>query len=535
MRKTNLAVMKIAKRAESHSKEHLVQSFVDLGPLFTLLDSPDHQVIFGRRGTGKTHVLSYLASQIAGKGHCTVEIDMRSLGSTGGIYSDPALALSERATRLLVDVLVALYESIYSWVLQRHDTDLQVLGPLLDRFLESSVSVVVKGTLEVEDTYSASKSSGTTSSLKVSNQPSLECGGSASESQAAQVKTVRTGAERLRVHFGSVHRDLESLILALPQRELWVMLDEWSEIPMALQPILADLLRRTLFPVRSARVKIAAIEQRSRFRVPDDDVGHVGIEVGADAAASLNLDEFLVFDNDPSQAVRFFRELFYKHVKALDLEDRPDHIDTSYDFVSETFTQVNALEELVRACEGVPRDAINILGQAAQKAGDAKISVPAVREAAHQWYQRVKQRDVASRPEAMRLLSWIIDEVIKERRARAFLVRAETRDDLIDFLFDQRVLHLIRQGVSAQDLPGHRFNVYSLDYGCYIDLANTGKAPKGLLVSGPEDNPEFIEVPKTDFRAIRRSILDLDSFYRGLRHSEATDVSIGQSATLPPG
>src|SRR5262249_2289747 len=124
------------------------------------------------------------------------------------------------------------------------------------------------------------------------------------------------------------------------------------------------------------------------------------------------------------------------------------------------------------------------------------------------------------------------DEVIKERRARAFLVPAETRDDLIDFLFDQRVLHLIRQGVSAQDLPGQRFNVYSLDYGCYIDLANTGKAPRGLLLSGPEDEPEFIEVPKTDFRAIRRSILNLDSFYRGLQRQETTDVSIGQNASL---
>ena len=299
---------------------------------------------------------------------------------------------------------------------------------------------------------------------------------------------------------------------------------------MALQPILADLLRRALFPVKNARAKIAAIEQRSRFRVPDEDAGHIGIEIGADAAASLNLDEFLVFDNDPDQAVRFFRELFYRHVKALDPEDRPDHIDTSERFVSDAFTQTNALEELVRACEGVPRDAINILGQAAQKAGDAKISVPSIREAAHLWYQRVKQKDVASRPEALRLLSWIIDEVIQKRRARAFLVPVETRDDLIDYLFDQRVLHLIRQGISAQDLPGRRFNVYSLDYGCYVDLMNTGKAPTGLLASGTDSNPEFVEVPKTDFRAIRRSILDLGSFYASEK-SVVTDASSTRSLT----
>jgi hypothetical protein len=264
MLKTNLALMKIAKRAESHSKEHLVQSFVDLGPLFTLLDSADHQVIFGRRGTGKTHVLSYLASQVSSKGYCGIEIDMRSLGSTGGIYSDPEIPISERATRLLVDVLVAVYEGIYSWVIERQDSDLQVLGPLLDHFLESSNSVVVKGTLAVEDTFSAAQALSSTSSTKISSQPSIELGDTDSNSETAQVKTVRTGTERLRVHFGSVHRDLEALISALPQAQLWLMLDEWSEIPMALQPILADLLRRALFPVRNARAKIAVIEQRSR-------------------------------------------------------------------------------------------------------------------------------------------------------------------------------------------------------------------------------------------------------------------------------
>lgn len=529
MLKTNLALLKIAKRAESNSREHLLQSFVDLGPLFTLLASPDHQVMFGRRGTGKTHVLSYLASQLAAKGFCTIEIDMRSLGSTGGIYSDPEIPETERATRLLVDVLLAIYERAYAWVVNKTDADLQVIGPLLDKLLESSNSVVVKGTLAVEGTVSSAKTLTSSASVKLSAQPSVEAGKTTSGADSSQLKTVRTGTERLRVHFGSVHRDLEALISALPNGQLWLLLDEWSEVPMALQPILADLLRRAVFPVKQARVKIAAIEQRSRFRIPDEDGGHIGIEIGADAAASLNLDEFLVFENDPEQAVRFFKELFYRHVNALEAEDRPSNTGTSERFVSETFTQANALEELVRACEGVPRDAINIAGQAAQKTGDFKISVPSIREAAYRWYQRVKQKDVESRPEAMRLLTWIIDEVIKNRRARAFLVPAETRDSLIDYLFDQRVLHLIRQGISAQDLPGRRFNVYSLDYGCYVDLMNTGKAPLGLLLAGSDDAdfvPEFVEVPKTDFRAIRRSILDLDAFYESRASKLAEDAVI---------
>lgn len=42
----------------------------------------------GRRGTGKTHALSYLEAQIRERGDVAVYVDMRTIGSTGGIYGD---------------------------------------------------------------------------------------------------------------------------------------------------------------------------------------------------------------------------------------------------------------------------------------------------------------------------------------------------------------------------------------------------------------------------------------------------------------
>lgn len=49
----------------------------------------------------------------------------------------------------------------------------------------------------------------------------------------------------------------------------------------------------------------------------------------------------------------------------LTLND-PDHL------VFPLFTHVTALQELVRAAEGVPRDAITILSRAALRAGDRR-------------------------------------------------------------------------------------------------------------------------------------------------------------------
>src|SRR5699024_8090605 len=102
------------------------------------------------------------------------------------------------------------------------------------------------------------------------------------------------------------------------------------------------------------------------------------------------------------------------------------------DFVSQAFTQVNSLQELVRAAEGVPRDAINVISLAAQSAGTQPIAVNDVRVAARRWYQQSKESAVGTRENALSLLQWIREEVIGSRRARAFLLPSHSRNDLID-------------------------------------------------------------------------------------------------------
>lgn len=180
------------------------------------------------------------------------------------------------------------------------------------------------------------------------------------------------------------------------------------------------------------------------------------------------------------------------------------------------FTQTSTFEEFVRASEGVPRDAINIISIAAQRATNERISINHIRAAAKAWYQRDKEAATSSNSEAKSLLHWIIDQVIAHRRARAFLFRADSRHPLIDALFDARVLHLLKRNIAAHDQPGARYDVYKIDYGCYVDLLTTARAPQGLFAidaSGSEsDKAEFLDVPPDDYRAIRRAILDLDAY-----------------------
>ena len=519
MRSTNLAFLRIAKRAERQDDEVLRRTFVDYGSLLDVLASVDHQVIFGRRGTGKTHLLTVFRQRKAEAGELAIQIDMRNLGSAGGIYADPSFSVPQRATRLLIDVLATIHGLLLEQAIE-HDgpINLGTAGKALDEFFDAHRSVRVVGETTVESAVSA-ESAGTAEAklgLSASAAPSLA--GEVKEVQATKdtvaAKKVVKGQEVLRVNFGSVGSALRKVVDTLPGSRLWILIDEWSEVPLDLQPLLADLFRRAILPTKGVTVKIAAIEQRTKMLIPDKAVGNIGIEIGPDVSSAINLDDHMVFENDEQRAVAFFRALVYAHVKlTLEGEGIAPPRDER-DLISMGFTQANAFEEVVRACEGVPRDAIHILSQAAQRAQDEAISIAEVRRAAQQWYQASKDAAVSAYDDAKRLLLWIVDRVIRERQAKAFLLEAGTRDPLIDFLYDERVLHVLRKGMSAKDSPGKRFTVYGIDYGCYVDLINTARAPRGVLDLGDEQGSEFIgTVPKTDLRSIRRCVLDLPEFY----------------------
>ncbi|MFJ4985538.1 hypothetical protein ACIP9H_17240 [Streptomyces sp. NPDC088732] len=527
----NVALLGLARRAEKNDPRTLMETFVNAGPLLTLLQSQDNQVLFGRRGTGKTHALTYLAESIRENEHDkAIFVDLRNIGSSGGLYADSAYSLSERGTRLLIDVLEVIQgqlvdiglEGAYTSATEGHAL------PLLDKLADAISEVRVSGPIEREVTGQSENSSQVSMDVKA-GKGALNVGASSSSTQkdSEGYRYKESGVATHTIRFGAISQLLPKITQSLGIRRLWVLLDEWSSLPLELQPLLADLLRRSIMNLPSVVVKIAAIEERSRFFVHGEHPGTgVGMEVGADIAADINLDDFMVFEQDETRASVFFGELLFKHVTAV-MRDRGD--DPAFrgiaipsnrdDFVRAAFTQNSAFTELVRAAEAVPRDAINVAFLAAQQADSEKISVSIIRQAAQTWYNRDKQKDIAEHEKALALLHWIIDEVIKQKRAKAFMLEQgrPTQDPLIRLLYDARILHIIRKGIAHKDTPG-RYNAYAIDYGCYVDLMTTQRAPLGLLpldfgdVEGYAQRAADLDVPSEDFRSIRRGILKIEEF-----------------------
>lgn len=200
----------------------------------------------------------------------------------------------------------------------------------------------------------------------------------------ASFRTKRSGSEQIHLDFGNINSALNGLLGVINTPRIWLLIDEWSEIPVDLQPYLADLIRRTILPINQITVKVAAIEHRSQFNILRDRGEYTGLELGADVSADLNLDDFLVFDNDQAKAVDFFKNLIFKHYQS---EDVTGEITSPDQLVRVAFTQFPVFEEFVRAVEGVPRDALNLVGKAVTKSFGNKISMNDVRAAARDWYQ----------------------------------------------------------------------------------------------------------------------------------------------------
>lgn len=514
-------LQQISKRAEHLTPDEQAKSFVAIRRIEGALKSRDSRIIFGRRGTGKTHILSYVASAVDASGDVSILIDLRTLGSNGSIYSNQNLSEADRATHLMRDLISALHEKLTDKYTQpQSHFKGRGLDVAVEKLADAVKTVIVSEVREIRD-FAAKRSdssSDLSSHLNISAidaQGGVKFGLANSQGSEQQTGVTVTGGTKLSINLGDTAKIIADICERFTGR-IWLLLDEWSSLPLELQPYLADFVRRALLPVQKFTVHIAAIEYRSQFRI-DHGTTRIGLELGSDISADINLDDYFIYDVDPATAVEFFKKLLFSHLQAFS-KDFGLVEKNSEQVISSIFSQDRVFAELVRASEGVARDFINILQLAAMRSDQAKLSMNEVRSASKDWFERDKQRNLDINRRAQSLLEWIRDKVIYGKKARAFLLRTDSNDESIDFLFDERMLHIAKRSYSAQGEPGVRYKVWKVDYGCYVDLINTVKSPTGFLFENIEINDAGeITVPDDDLRSVRRAVLSLEEFEKNFQ------------------
>ena len=181
----NQMLMRITRRAEMQDEETLARTFVRIEEIENSLRLIDHQVLYGRRGTGKTHALNYLASEVSVGGDLPIYLDLRTIGSSSGLYADEDEPISQRGTRLLIDVLEAVHNELY----ERSILDDKFAGalPYLDDLGDTVTQVHVAGPVTVGNEFQGAQSDSTESGSEVGLEiPQLRLSARASSSKKRQ-------------------------------------------------------------------------------------------------------------------------------------------------------------------------------------------------------------------------------------------------------------------------------------------------------------------------------------------------------------
>lgn len=518
------AVSNITARSERQpNAEVLQETYVETGVLPQVANF-GNQILYGRRGTGKTHVLQVLGADRATEANSfVIYVDVRLLGSAH-LFADTSRPAADRCVAVFKDLLAIIQSQLLDIVTDpsRDGSGLEEVSQFADFITAKTVEVTSRSVRHSRESTAKSEAN-----LGVRVSPTsvgLDAKVSGGTGSSSEEEVSYSEALRETIVFSELYQILDKALAAMRVEHLTVLIDEWTSLPSDLQPFIAEFLKRTVFPSNRVTVKIASLEYRSRFSLPAEGGNVIGFELGPDITANLDLDDYYVYERNPDQVEDIFRELLFKHVSSgLDGETLEEYgIWDATSFRSRLFTENKTFVELVRAGEGVVRDFLGIFGAAffkAKNAGRQKIDLHSVEEAARDWYETDKSTALSDQQRVA--LHRIITDVIGNRQTKMFMLsREHSGHPMIQSLFDLRLIHLISRGYSDKENPGQRYNIYALDYGTYVDLKRTKSEPDDFELEpasteGEDLNEEQREeriVPFADKRSIRRVILHPSTF-----------------------
>jgi len=159
-----------------------------------------------------------------------------------------------------------------------------------------------------------------------------------------------------------------------------------------------------------------------------------------------------------------------------------------------------AFHNLVLGAEGVPRDALQIAGLAASGALDQPITTGHVAAATRDFFLRDKESHIPSGTARTVFTNFV--DLCARHKSRIIPLRrdGESNDEVIQRLYDTRVIHRVRQGVSLDpNHPTDTYDVYVIDYGCFLGMLNSGRIR--ALEDGLDPGARFADADEVEIRA----------------------------------
>ncbi len=469
------AIVKIQRRAEKQLDwEKLVDTFV-MTEVATRAKTTDSQLVLGRRGTGKTHLFRVFEGTETLKGKVVHYIDCTRLGSGyAGLQLQPKEIAPKYFSSLMNEVGTRLLDEAVRMEAPKpgaQDRILNELGIGLARYLEPN-----NETEPFNNTF----------------------------------------------NYRQISESLENILSDLQIDRMFLILDEWAQIPVSAQPYVAEYLKRAILCVPNISVKLLAVSYQCNLSFRDES-GNIGIQRGADIPDTLDLDSYFIYEENKGFVDLFFSQVLYNHLSAelnWPLDVSPEGKRKK---ILELFTQLPAFIELVRAAEGNCRDFLCIFSKAffeglRQRREAKAISILDITSAASTWFDNEKYANFRDEDGPRKTLEFIINHVIKGYKSHTFMVEAtKSRSPSLTRLLNERVLHKLSGFYSNPDKPGERYELFTVDYGAYIRFKGTGNEPYQTIMPTMMELESLSQaegkymVPLDDKRSIRRIVFDPDS------------------------
>jgi hypothetical protein len=252
------AVSQILNRAErAPSIDKLISTFVDVG-ILARLENNNNQIIYGRRGTGKTHLFRILEDRLNNTtNNIAIWIDARKLGSSAQ-FLDPTYPIGMRCTSLFRDILTYIYNNLLENIVDRgQGSKGEQALEMLELFSKEAFDIKHTSSFHTTEecvNYSDEDKSSFKVSLATPAKSNLSIGFEKNAKQEEGRKTVKEYHSDDKIIFPAI-TDTISRILSLINCNLFILLDEWSSIPRDIQPYLAEFLKGRLSQIHASPSK----------------------------------------------------------------------------------------------------------------------------------------------------------------------------------------------------------------------------------------------------------------------------------------
>lgn len=452
---TNQDLNKVLKFIEENIRvtDQTTIEYLDPKGHIERLNSKQNQVIFGRRGSGKSLLLKSLKENKPGIICLSINLeDFKDISFPNSIIQ----VLKSLINQLNKEVkgTFSFFSDFKKWNRSR------LIRNRYNKLLKS-----LQERLNQPDTYDEAitqrKGSKLGGDLKSGYGSTT---GSLNTELTEEVETSKSfKIDKLNILKNELPelKELLNETCVLLDKDIFLILDDFYFIRKSDQPYFIDFFHR-LCKNTGLYLKIATIKQRTSLYIQGET--YVGMEIGHDAQ-SLNLDYSL---ENFGAMVKFMKELL-AHINSK------VNVDIDYNKILTD----NAFKFLCLASGGVPRDFFSLFISLGNKMIDNEksISKPNVIDCSIDNLPNKMEAfktDTAEEKEILEhYLQYIRDEIIIEKKYNSFLVsNSEAQkfpqiNQAIKELVDLRLIHIINSNTSSAPSDGLRYSAYMVDIGLF--------------------------------------------------------------------